>query len=92
MSERDLILIMLRLIIGVGLVYGLLFARPRLFSRYGQRARGWQALLVRIVLALWLLAIIGYFGIFLPRFQQNLFDGKRPCERIRERTLCPTFA
>ena len=91
MSERDLILFTMRLIIGVGFVYSLLLMRPR-FSRYGRRARGWQALLVRIVLVLWLLAIIGYFGIFLPRFQQELFGGNRTCERIRERTLCPRFA
>ncbi len=83
MSERDLILWMLRLIIGVGLVYGLLFARPKLFSRF-RRVGGWKALLVRVVLLLWLLVIVGYFGIFLPRFQQELFG--------HERTLCPTLA
>lgn len=81
MSERDLSLMLVAVVVGVGFIYGALFARPRFSKR--RRARGWRALLIRVLLWLWLVIILGYFGIFLPRFQQDLFGD--------ERTLCPEF-
>ena len=70
MSERDLFLTVVRLIIGLGLVCGFLFLRPRVGQ---ERVRGGRALLVRLVVALYLLLIVGYYGFFLRWFQRELF-------------------
>ena len=81
MSERDLILSMLVIVVSIGLIYGSFFARPRFLGHHPVRGR--KALLVRIVVWFCLLIIIGYFGVFLTRFQRELFGSE---------TLCPTYA
>ncbi len=82
MSENELTYaLFVRIALGLGLVYGLFFVRPRINR---QRVSGGKALLVRLIVALYLLIIIGYYGFFLRWFQNELFGS--------ERTLCLQLA
>ena len=70
------------LTLNVGLTLAFILLRPHLRRR--RKLRGWQALLARLVVTLWLLAIVGYYGFFLRWFQNELFGS--------ERTLCLQLA
>ena len=82
MSENELTYaLFVRIALGLGLVYGLLLIRPRIKRR---RVSGGKALLARMIVALYLLIIVGYYGFFLRWFQNELFGS--------ERTLCLQLA
>ena len=59
------------LTVNLGLTLAVLFIRPQLRRR--RRLEGWQANLARLIVALWLLAIAGYYGFFLRWLQTELF-------------------